>query len=46
MFHLGRQRLTTDQGDDYLVNAERIRDGVLERGVFKTRKPEGKASEH
>ncbi|KAF9447566.1 DUF1613 domain-containing protein [Macrolepiota fuliginosa MF-IS2] len=42
----GRKRLSSESGYDGLANAQAIVEGVITRGVFKTRKPEGRAGDH
>lgn len=41
---IGRRRLPSTE--QYVQNVKEIVEGVVSRGLFKTRKPEGKAGEH
>uniref|UniRef100_A0A8H7XSI0 tRNA (uracil-O(2)-)-methyltransferase n=1 Tax=Psilocybe cubensis TaxID=181762 RepID=A0A8H7XSI0_PSICU len=43
---IGRRRIKTMENSESLGNAAAIVEGVISRGLFKTRKPEGKAGDH
>ncbi|KAF9558584.1 DUF1613-domain-containing protein [Agrocybe pediades] len=43
---VGENRLPASEEDDYVENAREIVQSVSGRGLFKTRKPEGKAKDH
>jgi hypothetical protein len=43
---LGRKRLGVVRSEWALDNVRAIVEGVKKRGLFKTRKPEGKAGDH
>ncbi|KDR66238.1 hypothetical protein GALMADRAFT_148002 [Galerina marginata CBS 339.88] len=43
---IGRQRFQLSSDDQALSNVNEILEGVKVRGMFKTRKPEGKAADH
>jgi tRNASer (uridine44-2'-O)-methyltransferase len=44
----GRKRIgtTEEEGEKVIRNALEIVESVRERGIFKTRRPEGKAGDH
>lgn len=44
--HQGRKRLPSLSEEDAVANAQAIVKEVITRGIFKARKPEGRAGDH